>query len=827
MVVVPSPGLSNTAGHQQQPKLLINMDSTCAIGPASRHNLFNSGLVSTIESWHQPHQIKEEKSPVREENSSPINQQRSSPTMFNNGNNLRRNSSSPNIYDHITNNHLHPNSHHQYQQYLQHAVQTKEESNNNNNINDDKSTDNLQSQPSQSQGSEDSQLSSCSSGSENGSIRSPNSVPPSCLVESLTEDPLKRLQMALQRTGMMTSPPLPLNSNISPSAIASNNNNIQHHGHHNTEKPLQCPICTFSTTSRVNFNTHLQLHEDQRSCSMCEFNAESNEQFKEHMRDVHDVILTGNGDDDGLDEDEPGLAVPKINSQGKVKTFRCKQCDFCAVTKLEFWEHTRTHIKDERLLTCPKCPFVTEYKHHLEYHLRNHFGSKPFKCDKCAYTCVNKSMLNSHLKSHSNIYQYRCADCNYATKYCHSLKLHLRKYDHSPDMVLNPDGSPNPLPIVDVYGTRRGPKQRSSKGLTNSEENSQSPGRNPNSNGGNGTQINQLHPLFTPPYIPYYTPLLHPLMYAAGTPVLPSGNNQDSNGSSSDHVSTQQQRQLDKALMGSNYYYFNNNNWNNNMNSNENSNEQQCPEANENVKSPNGAEEDVSSRKSPDRLNTKTDESDQTLRAPLDLSRSEIGFVDQTQAATSTAGNTNVKSGRNTERRRKGKAYKLDRLAIRLQQKNSPPHDEEIDEDESDSSPALKKRLVEDDYEDNNGSNNHNQSTDEELPLQCVLGDENPEVSSNNNDDDTTGDTNLSQLSPSSTSSSAGKTNSKEENISLRPTTPSYDCSYCDICFKDVVMYTMHMGYHGFQDPYTCNMCGEQTPDKVSFFLHIARKSHS
>ena len=63
-------------------------------------------------------------------------------------------------------------------------------------------------------------------------------------------------------------------------------------------------------------------------------------------------------------------------------------------------------------------------------------------------------MLNSHMKSHTNIYQYRCADCTYATKYCHSLKLHLRKYAHKPAMVLNPDGTPNPLPIIDVYGTR-------------------------------------------------------------------------------------------------------------------------------------------------------------------------------------------------------------------------------------------------------------------------------------------------------------------------------------------------------------------------------------
>jgi hunchback len=151
----------------------------------------------------------------------------------------------------------------------------------------------------------------------------------------------------------------------------------------------------------------------------------------------------------------------------QVKIFKCKQCPFIAHSKLDFWAHSKAHIKGDKVLACPRCPFVTEYKHHLEYHLRNHSGSKPFKCPQCPYTCVNKSMLNSHLKSHSNVYQYRCADCNYVTKYCHSLKLHLRKYMHSPAMVLNPDGSPNPLPIIDVYGTRRGPKLKKEQNEVN------------------------------------------------------------------------------------------------------------------------------------------------------------------------------------------------------------------------------------------------------------------------------------------------------------------------------------------------------------------------
>lgn len=108
------------------------------------------------------------------------------------------------------------------------------------------------------------------------------------------------------------------------------------------------------------------------------------------------------------------------HSSSKSKQYRCKQChDFLATNKNDYYDHQRLHIKPEKLLQCPLdgCRFVTEYKHHLEYHVRNHSGSKPFKCpnSNCNYTCVNKSMLNSHMKSHSSYYQHRC-ECGYVTK---------------------------------------------------------------------------------------------------------------------------------------------------------------------------------------------------------------------------------------------------------------------------------------------------------------------------------------------------------------------------------------------------------------------------
>uniref|UniRef100_A0A914GTU8 C2H2-type domain-containing protein n=1 Tax=Globodera rostochiensis TaxID=31243 RepID=A0A914GTU8_GLORO len=115
---------------------------------------------------------------------------------------------------------------------------------------------------------------------------------------------------------------------------------------------------------------------------------------------------------------------------GKPKQYKCKQCQHISRSKKEQWAHARLHIPKQKQLTCALCDFVTEYKHHLEYHYRNHNGQKPFKCTICDYTCVNKSMLNSHMKSHTPVYQFRCQDCTYQTKYCHSLKMHLKKYNH-------------------------------------------------------------------------------------------------------------------------------------------------------------------------------------------------------------------------------------------------------------------------------------------------------------------------------------------------------------------------------------------------------------
>ncbi|XP_029357374.1 zinc finger protein Helios-like isoform X2 [Echeneis naucrates] len=53
-----------------------------------------------------------------------------------------------------------------------------------------------------------------------------------------------------------------------------------------------------------------------------------------------------------------------------------------------------------------------------------------------------------------------------------------------------------------------------------------------------------------------------------------------------------------------------------------------------------------------------------------------------------------------------------------------------------------------------------------------------------------------------------------------------YPCSHCRVIFLDYVMFTIHMGCHGFRDPLECNMCGHRSRNRYEFSSHIARGEH-
>lgn len=465
-------------------------------------------------------------------------------------------------------------------------------------------------------------------------------------------------------------------------------------------------------------------------------------------------------------DDDEDIRTPKVNSHGKMKTFKCKQCDFVAITKLSFWEHTRTHIKPEKMLKCAKCPFVTEYKHHLEYHMRNHSGTKPFQCNQCNYSCVNKSMLNSHMKSHSNIYQYRCQDCNYATKYCHSLKLHLRKYAHKPAMVLNADGTPNPLPIIDVYGTRRGPKSKPTKdddASANGQQ--QSAAKKMKTEGGFPQPLFDLQqqqqqgqhqqqtpqPRLTPPP-PAQQPSQAPTHFSL-IPNLASIFQQNPNLPLFPYLNFHHMLAAQQKAVLSQF-------------------------------SPSTMHGSSSSMED----NSNDNDEDEIVRrhSALDLS--------QPNTPSSVAS-----SGKN---KRKGRAVKL----------------------------ALMKGVSDDDEEqakDSTDSEQQQPTSTRMMNMSQVFPPQSPSSSTTTPQKQTQQSMELAPAGTAAAVISRRETVSPAKEVAKQVSPKVYECKFCDISFKDAVLYTIHMGYHGYNDVYQCNMCGEKCTDRVAFFLHIASTAHA
>ncbi|XP_008312799.1 zinc finger protein Pegasus [Cynoglossus semilaevis] len=77
---------------------------------------------------------------------------------------------------------------------------------------------------------------------------------------------------------------------------------------------------------------------------------------------------------------------------------------------------------------------------------------------------------------------------------------------------------------------------------------------------------------------------------------------------------------------------------------------------------------------------------------------------------------------------------------------------------------------------------------------------------------------------PASVSDSQSSTPSP--TLTLSEQQLMYKCQHCDINFSDNILYTIHMGCHGYENPFQCNICGHMCSDKYDFACHFARGQH-
>lgn len=494
----------------------------------------------------------------------------------------------------------------------------------------------------------------------------------------------------------------------------------------------------------------------------------------------HDML--SNSSEDGKDplesEDDETINMPIYNSHGKMKNYKCKNCGFTAITKVCFWTHMRDHMKPEKILQCPKCPFVTELKHHLEYHTRKHKNIKPFQCDKCNYSCVNKSMLNSHRKSHSSVYQYRCANCDYATKYCHSFKLHLRKYDHKPGMVLDEEGVPNPSVVIDVYGTRRGPKMKTSVNMP------------PQANKRN---VPELKPELRVPFPPLPA---SPAKSNASSNSEHHNNNQMLSGNPSGQslpslLPPLVQSMLQQQHMGNFFPYWN-------LNLQMLAAQQQLAQMSPTIRGNLGIQQQ--------QHHQQQHQHQQHQQEPNTDSNHEFGTDDGDEGEEDEEEEEVVAASKE----QKDKEENLPSAAIDLSAQSATPSKEiEVikenseEEETNTNTPSVtstsilrrKGRVLKLETASSNQSEVSEDTEDPQTPSSSI---EEPKEA-----------TTISRVSPTTIPATL------------------YDCKYCDIFFKDAIIYTIHMGYHSCDDAFKCNMCGEKCETPVGLFVHMARHPHS
>ena len=141
--------------------------------------------------------------------------------------------------------------------------------------------------------------------------------------------------------------------------------------------------------------------------------------------------------------------------ESKGKCFTCEWCDFKTLWENSLRKHKRTHTieksdlgdfttskdvdlrdfqqtnqggeKNDDILKCDMCPYLTKYPRQMKIHKTNHAKDKLFKCDMCSYSASRSYYLKMHKRTHTGE-TFKCDATSFSTRRSDYLKRNKLKH---------------------------------------------------------------------------------------------------------------------------------------------------------------------------------------------------------------------------------------------------------------------------------------------------------------------------------------------------------------------------------------------------------------
>ena len=202
-----------------------------------------------------------------------------------------------------------------------------------------------------------------------------------------------------------------------------------HKRKHTGLKPLKCNLCDFSTNWMGSLKLHKRIHSKEKpyKCNLCDYRTSHSGNLKLHKKN-HEKIIDYKCDPCGFyTQNYSQMREHRAKHRGE-KRFKCDYCDYRANYPADIRKHEVTHGRGKRY-KCDLCAYRTIRSDMLKQHKMRHdpCAEKPHKCPLCDFSAIRPDSVRIHLLTHKEK-TIKCDVCEYSARDTSELNRHMKKH---------------------------------------------------------------------------------------------------------------------------------------------------------------------------------------------------------------------------------------------------------------------------------------------------------------------------------------------------------------------------------------------------------------